>query len=75
MAKLRPLAGHRLILFPDTDETGDTYRQWYEVAQAASDVFGHPVTVSSLLEQRATQAQKAAKIDIADMLFPPCRSV
>ena len=64
-----------LILFPDTDETGDTYRQWYEVAQAASDVFGHPVTVSSLLEQRATQAQKAAKIDIADMLFPPCRSV
>ena len=25
--------------------------------------------------QRATQAQKAAKIDIADMLFPPCRSV
>jgi hypothetical protein len=75
VAKLRPLAGHRLILFPDTDETGDTYRQWYEVAQAASDVFGHPVTVSSLLEQRATQAQKAAKIDIADMLFPPCRSV
>ena len=64
-----------LILFPDTDETGHTYRQWYEVAQAASDVFGHPVTVSSLLEQRATQAQKAAKIDIADMLFPPCRSV
>ena len=70
VAKLKPLAGRRVILFPDTDETGDTYREWYEVAQAATDVFGHPVTVSSLLEQHATKAQKAAKIDIVDMLFP-----
>ena len=69
VAKLRPLAGRRVILFPDTDPDGNTYREWYEVAQAATDVFGHPVTVSSLLEQRATAAQKAAKIDIVDMLF------
>ena len=69
VAKLKPLAGRRVILFPDTDETGDTYREWFEVAQAASDVFGHPVTVSSILEQRATPAQKAAKIDIVDLLF------
>ena len=39
------------------------------VAEAATDVFGHPVTVSSLLEQRATKAQKAAKIDIVDLIF------
>lgn len=70
VAKLKPLAGHKVILFPDTDETGDTYREWYEVAEEASDIFGHPVTVSSILEQRATKAQKAAKIDIVDMLFP-----
>ena len=69
VAKLKPLAGRRVILFPDTDETGDTYRDWYEVAEAASDVFGHPVTVSSLLEQRATKAQKAAKIDIVDLIY------
>ena len=69
MAKLKPLAGRKVILFPDTDETGDTYRDWYEVAEAATDVFGHPVTVSSLLEQRATKAQKAAKIDIVDLIF------
>ena len=37
--------------------------------EAASDVFGHPVTVSSLLEQQATKAQKAAKIDIVDLIF------
>ena len=71
VAKLRPLAGRKVILFPDTDETGETYREWYEVAEAATDVFGHPFTVSSILEQQATKAQKAAKIDIADLLFPP----
>ena len=70
VAKLKPLQGQRVILFPDTDETGQTYRDWYEIAEAASDVFGHPVTVSSILEQRATKAQRAAKIDIADLLFP-----
>ena len=70
VAKLRPLAGRKVILFPDTDADGQTYRDWYEVAEAAGDVFGHPVTVSSLLEQRATPAQKAAKIDIVDLLFP-----
>ena len=71
VAKLRPLAGRKVILFPDTDETGETYREWYDVAEAATDVFGHPFTVSSILEQRATKAQKVAKIDIADLLFPP----
>ena len=69
VARLRPLAGHRVILFPDTDETGETYRNWYDIAEAASDVFGHPVTVSSILEQQATKAQKAAKIDIVDLIF------
>ena len=70
VARLKPLAGHKVILFPDTDETGETYRDWYDVAEAATDVFGKPFTVSSILEQQATKAQKAAKIDIIDLLFP-----
>ena len=69
VARLKPLAGHRVILFPDTDETGETYREWYEVAEAATDVYGRPFTVSSILEQQATKAQKAAKIDIVDLIF------
>ena len=69
VAKLRPLEGHRIILFPDTDEDGQTYRDWYDVAEAASDVFGHPFTISSILEQQATPAQKVAKIDLVDLLF------
>ena len=70
VARLQPLAGRKVVLFPDTDPDGDTYRQWYDVAEAATTVFGHPVTVSTLLEQHATPAQKAAKADIADLLFP-----
>ncbi len=68
-AKLHPLKGHRIILFPDTDEDGQTYREWYDIAEAASDVLNQHVTVSSILEQRATHAQKLAKIDLVDMLF------
>ncbi|MCH5311865.1 MAG: hypothetical protein J1E57_07925 [Prevotella sp.] len=67
VAKLRPLRGRRVMLFPDTDESGDTYRQWYDVAEAAADVLGQSITVSTLLEQHATPEQKAAKIDIADL--------
>ena len=70
VAKLMPLAGRRVIVFPDTDTTGDTYRLWYDVAREAGDVMGQPVTVSSILELQATAAQKAAKIDIVDLLFP-----
>ena len=73
VARLQPLAGRRIILCPDTDTTGDNYRQWYDVALAAADLFGHPVSVSTLLEQQATAQQKAAKIDLADLLFPEPR--
>ena len=69
VAKLKPLQGRRVILFPDTDETGQTYRDWYEVAEMAGDVFGRPVTVSSFLERQATQALRAAKADIVDLVF------
>ena len=72
-AKLLALRGHRIILFPDTDSDGTAYRTayrtWYEVARQAQWLLGHPVTVSPLLEQRASPAQKAAKIDLADFLL------
>ena len=68
--KLFPLRGHRIILFPDTDTDLTAYSTWYRVAQEASKLLGQPVTVSPILEQRATPAQKAAKIDLIDFLFP-----
>ena len=70
VARLAPLQGRRVMLFPDTDPDGQTYAQWYEVAEAAAPVLGHPVSVSTLLERHATPAQKADKIDIADLLLP-----
>ena len=71
--KFRPLRGHRIILFPDTDPDGLAYRYWYQTAQEvmASPFWedSPPIRVSGLLEQQATPAQKAAKIDLVDYLF------
>lgn len=66
---LFPLRGHRIILFPDTDDSCTAYSRWYLVARQASRLLGQPVTVSPLLEQRATPAQKRRKIDLVDFLF------
>ena len=67
--RLYPLRGYRVVLFPDTDETGQTYQQWREVAKAAQEFFQFPIRVSPILEDNATPAQKTAKIDIVDYLF------
>lgn len=68
--KLFPLRGRKIILFPDTDEQGLAYATWYRVVQEAQRLLGHSIHLSPLLEQRATKAQKAAKIDLVDLLFP-----
>ena len=71
--KFQPLKHYRVILFPDTDPEGKTYRRWYEAAQEVNRQpwweGSPPVMVSPILEQHATEAQKAAKIDIADLII------
>jgi len=66
---LQPLKGHRIIIFPDTDPTGSTFQEWLKIAQDAGKQFGHPITVSDLLERHASDDQKHRKIDIADFLI------
>ena len=66
--RLSPLQGHKVILFPDTDPTGDTYRQWSRKAEEIAQELGQPIYVSPLLEQLATEEQKQRKIDIADLI-------
>lgn len=66
---LVPLAGRKVILFPDTDPEGNAYKLWAEKAQEASSSLGQPFTVSQLLEQNASAQQKEQKIDIADYLL------
>ena len=69
--KLRPLRDHKVVLFPDTDPDGTTYACWKAIAEEASHSFLSLVYVSPLLERHATPEQKAAKIDIVDLLFNP----
>lgn len=66
---LQPLKGKRIIIFPDTDPTGSTFQEWLKIAQDAGKQFGHPITVSDLLERHATEDQKKRKIDIADFIL------
>ena len=68
--KLFPLRGRKIVLFPDTDEQGLAYATWYRVMQEAQRLLGQTIHLSAVLEQRATKAQKAAKIDLVDLLFP-----
>ena len=69
--KLRPLRDHKVVLFPDTDPDGTTYACWKAIAKEASRSSLSPIYVSPLLERHATPEQKAAKIDIVDLLFNP----
>ena len=68
-AKLFPLRGRRIILFPDTDVDGKAYATWYKVMLEAQRLLGHPIHLSPLLEQRATREQKERKIDLVDFIF------
>ena len=72
--KFRPLRGHRVILFPDTDPEGIAYKRWYDAAQLVMHQpfweESPPIRVSPLLEMHATEEQKQRKIDLVDFLFP-----
>ena len=71
--KFRPLRGHKVVLFPDTDPDGIAFKRWTEAATTVmNQVFWEdspPIRVSPLLETHATPEQKAAKIDLIDFLF------
>ena len=71
--KFRPLRGHKVVLFPDTDSDGIAFRRWSEAATLVmNQVFWEdspPIRVSPLLETHATPEQKQAKIDLIDFLF------
>ena len=68
---LEPLLQYRIIIFPDTDATGEAFKYWTQVAQEAQRLykFRYPLRISPLLEQKATPEQKQQKIDLVDFLF------
>ena len=73
---LAPLVNHKVVIFPDTDETGEAYKQWLTVLQQAAKLypFKHPLRISNLLEFHAAPDQKQRKIDLVDFLFEVCDS-
>ena len=66
---LQPLCGRRVVLFPPTDETGETFLAWVEVADQARRVLHLDISVSTVLEERATEDQKRRKIDLIGFIF------
>ena len=60
--KMRALKGRHVILFPDVDG----YEKWYEEAKKYN--FCHAI-VSDILEKNATEKDRDAKIDIADIMI------
>lgn len=69
MEKLFALRHHRVVLFPDTDPQRQAFTLWYEIARKARRSYGMQITVSVLLERRATADQKRRKIDLVDFYF------
>ncbi len=61
--KMKVLAGRSVILFPDVDG----YNEWVERAKYFG--FCRSVKVSDFLERNATEADRKAKIDIADLIL------
>lgn len=66
--KMKVLAGRTVIMFPDVDG----FKEWTEKAKEFS--FCKDVIVSDALEKNASDDQRAAKIDIADVLVDKLRS-
>ena len=71
--KFRPLRGHKVVMFPDTDPDGIAFKLWSKAAtEVMSSVFWEdspPIRVSPILELKATRKQKQRKIDILDFIF------
>ena len=68
------LKDRKVVMFPDTDTDGETFRFWSKKAAEWREK-GFDAQVSDILEKTATEAQKAAKIDIADLLEDDLRKV
>lgn len=70
--KFRPLRGHKVVLFPDTDPDGTAFSHWFKAAQEVMQSpfwkESPPIRVSAFLEQHATPDQKRRKIDLVDFL-------
>ena len=66
---LEPLRHRKVIVYPSTDDTMSNYVAWLELADMARSLYHLDISVSRLLEDRATEEQKAQRIDLVGFLF------
>lgn len=64
-----PLQGRKIILYPRTDLTMETYLSFLELADQVRRTYNLDISVSSLLEDHATDDQKQRHIDLLDFIF------
>ena len=71
--KFRPLRGHKVIMFPDTDPDGNAFKRWSEAATTVMQQpfweDSPPIRVSPILELHASPDQKDSKIDLVEFIF------
>lgn len=67
VAKLEPIRDKRIVLFPDTSETGTAFERWSKVA-ASADEKGFSIAVDRTLEDTCTPEEKKRGYDIADLI-------
>lgn len=68
LERLAPLKGRPVTLFPDASVGGRAFALWQAKA-AQFKLAGFNLSVSDYLEQHANEAQKAAGLDLADVLL------
>lgn len=66
--RLAPLRGRRIELFPDLSTDESAFDRWNRIANELL-AQGFQVTVSTYLEDNATDAERAAGADLADFLL------
>ena len=66
--KCKALCLRKVIVFPDTDDDGSTFRLWQKQASTMRFLC-RSIVVSDILERCATSEEKSRKIDIADLLL------
>ncbi|OIN57078.1 DUF6371 domain-containing protein [Arsenicibacter rosenii] len=66
--RLAPVRNRRIELFPDLSKDGSAFERWNRVANELIGL-GFRITVSTYLEENATQPEKDAGLDLADFLL------
>lgn len=64
---LEPIKDRKIVLYPDTSKTGETFAKWQQIADKYK-TKGYNISVSEILEKSCTEEQKKQGYDIGDLL-------